>query len=152
MLKKRPKSSQQHCDFSVTQNSFMNSKRTNWPKPAQISGSISWNYPPTQDFIRVSQTSIYQSYPLQLILILADCSLNYKFNHWKFQAQTWGEHVVWRNCFRHSEQFLYTTCSPHILQKEELLTKIYLYFIPFKNIVNWQDQTNSNFYNVTADL
>ena len=27
----------------------------------------------------------------------------------------------------HSEQFLYTTCSPHALQKEELLTKIYLY-------------------------
>jgi hypothetical protein len=24
---------------------------------------------------------------------------------------------------------LYTTCSPHVLQKEELLTKIYLYVI-----------------------
>ena len=46
---------------------------------------------------------------------------------WKFQAQTWGEHVVYRNCFWHSEQFLYTTCSPHVLQKEVLLTKIYLY-------------------------
>ena len=30
--------------------------------------------------------------------------------------------------FWHSEQFLYTTCSPHVLQKEECLTKIYLYF------------------------
>ena len=39
------------------------------------------------------------------------CSLNYKFNSWKFQAQTWGEHVVNRNCFWHSEQFLYTTWS-----------------------------------------
>ena len=56
-----------------------------------------------------------------------DCSFNYKFNTWKFQAQTWGEHVVYRKCFWHSEQFLYTTCSPHVLQKEELLTKIYLY-------------------------
>ena len=56
-----------------------------------------------------------------------DCSLNYKFNTWKFQAQTWGEHVVYRNCFWNSEQFLYTTCSPHVLQKEELLTKVYLY-------------------------
>ena len=56
-----------------------------------------------------------------------DCSLNYKFNAWKFKAQTWGENVVYRNCFWHSEQFLYTTCSPHVLQKEELLTKIYLY-------------------------
>ena len=56
-----------------------------------------------------------------------DCSLNYKFNTWKFQAQTWGEHVVYINCLWHSEQFLYTTCSSHVLQKEELLTKIYLY-------------------------
>ena len=55
------------------------------------------------------------------------CSLNYKFDTWKFQAQTWGEHVVYRNCFWHSEQFLYTKCSPHVLKKEELLTKIYLY-------------------------
>ena len=30
------------------------------------------------------------------------------------------------------KQFLYTTFSPHVLQKEELLTKIYLY------INNWQ--------------
>ena len=52
-----------------------------------------------------------------------DCSLNYKFNTWKFQAQTWGDHVVYRNCFWHWEQFLYTTCSPHIL------TKIYLYLV-----------------------
>ena len=44
----------------------------------------------------------------------ADCSLNYKFNPWKFQAQTWGEHVVYRNCFWHSEQFLYTTSSPQV--------------------------------------
>ena len=50
-----------------------------------------------------------------------------QFNTWKFQAQTWGEHIAYRNCFWHSEQFLYTTCSPHVLQKEELLTKIYLY-------------------------
>ena len=57
---------------------------------------------------------------------LSDCSLNCKFNTWKFQAQTWGEHVVYRNCFWHSELFLYSTCSPHVLQKEELLKKIYL--------------------------
>ena len=43
-----------------------------------------------------------------------DCSLHYKFNTWKFQAQTWGDHVVYRNCFWHSEQFLYTTCSPQV--------------------------------------
>ena len=62
---------------------------------------------------------------------MTDCSSNYKFNTWKFQAQTWVAHVGYRNCFLHSEQFLYTTCSPHVLQKEELLTKIYLYsFLP----------------------
>ena len=64
-----------------------------------------------------------------------DCSLNYKFNTWKFQAQTWGEHVVYRNSFRHSEQFLYTTCSRHFLQKEELPTKIYLYAIFVYSII-----------------
>ena len=36
-------------------------------------------------------------------IMTTDCSLNYKFNTWKFQAQTWGEHVVYRNCFWHSE-------------------------------------------------
>ena len=59
-----------------------------------------------------------------------DCSLNYKFNTSKLQAQTKGEHVVYRNCFWYSEQFLYTSCSPHVLQKEELLTKIYMETIP----------------------
>ena len=33
----------------------------------------------------------------------------------KIPSQTWGEHVVYRNCFRHSEQFLYTTCSLYVL-------------------------------------
>ena len=37
---------------------------------------------------------------------------------------------MYRNWFRHSEQFLYTTCSPKVLQKEELLIKIYLYSGP----------------------
>ena len=60
-----------------------------------------------------------------------DCSLNYKFNTWKFKAQTWGEHVEYRNCFWHLEQFLNTTYSPHVLQKEELLKKIYLYYLGF---------------------
>ena len=43
--------------------------------------------------------------------MMTDCWLNYKFNTWKFQAQTLGDHVVYRNCFWHSDQFLYTTCS-----------------------------------------
>ena len=43
-----------------------------------------------------------------------DCSLYYKFNTWKFQAQTWGEHVVYRNCSECQKQFMYTTCSPQV--------------------------------------
>ena len=49
--------------------------------------------------------------------MMTACSLNYQFNTWKFQAQTWGEHVVYRHCFWHSP------CSA----KKELLTKINLY-------------------------
>ena len=66
-----------------------------------------------------------------------DFSLNYKFNTWKFQVQTWGEHVVYKNCSEWWKQFLYTTCCPHFLQKEELLTMIYLYqsrFVVSRNI------------------
>ena len=37
--------------------------------------------------------------------------------------------------FLHSEQFQYTTCSPHVLQKEKLLTKIYLYAIFVYSII-----------------
>ena len=33
------------------------------------------------------------------------------------RLRTWGEHVMYRNCFWHSEQFLYTTSSLHVLQK-----------------------------------
>ena len=40
-----------------------------------------------------------------------DCSLNYKFNIWNSKLRTWREHVVYRNCFWHSEPFFYTTCS-----------------------------------------
>ena len=54
--------------------------------------------------------------------MMKDCSLNSKFNAWKFQAQTWGE-LMYRNCFWHSEQFLHTTCSPHVLQKRRASDK-----------------------------
>ena len=75
-----------------------------------------------------------------------DCSLNYKFNTWKFQAQTWGEHIVYRNCFRHSEQFLYTTYPSHVLQKEELLTK-YLPAHKWNMINNCPDNFRLEFVN-----
>ena len=57
-----------------------------------------------------------------------DCSLNYKFNTWKLQAQTWGEHFFVQKLFLTFRTiFVHNICSPHVLQKEELLTKIYLY-------------------------
>ena len=34
---------------------------------------------------------------------------------------------MYKTCSECQKHFLYTTCSPHVLQKEELLTKIYLY-------------------------
>ena len=48
------------------------------------------------------------------------------------KLRTWREHVVYTNCFWNSEQFLYTACSPHVLQKEELLTKICIFNSPKK--------------------
>ena len=50
-----------------------------------------------------------------------NCSLIYVF----FPEFTWAEPEIVLNSRR--EQFLYRTCSPHVLQKEELLKKIYLY-------------------------
>ena len=43
-----------------------------------------------------------------------DCSLNYKFNTRKFQAQTWGEHVVYRKWFWHSEHNIVSPYSAKI--------------------------------------
>ena len=68
-------------------------------------------------------------------LIFASANPQYDDNivHWSTSSihensklRTWGEHVVYRNCFWYSEQFLYTTCSTHVQQKEEFLTRIYL--------------------------
>ena len=36
---------------------------------------------------------------------------------------TWGEHVVYRNCFWHSKQFLYTTCYPPCFAKRRASDK-----------------------------
>ena len=40
-----------------------------------------------------------------------DCLLNYKFHTWKFLAQTWEEHVVYRNFFDIQNNF----CTQHVL-------------------------------------
>ena len=64
----------------------------------------------------------------------------------ELQVQTWGELVAYRNCFLHSGQFLYTTRSLRVLQKEELLKKIYLYLRCFclskKVMTNSWSKTN----------
>ena len=39
-----------------------------------------------------------------------DCSLIYKFNTWKLRTR--GEHVMYRNCFWHSEHFSNNMFSP----------------------------------------
>ena len=58
-----------------------------------------------------------------------DCLLNYKFNTWTFQAQTWGEHVVYRNGF----------CTQHVLpmfcKKKSIWQRftLYLLYLPISN-------------------
>ena len=50
--------------------------------------------------------------------------------------------IAYRNCFWHSEQFLYTACSPHVLKKGELLTKIYLYKFQLKITTSLNSREN----------
>ena len=47
----------------------------------------------------------------------------------QFQAQTWGVGTTCcvQKLFLTFSTSCYTTCFPHVLPKEELLTKIYLY-------------------------
>ena len=40
-----------------------------------------------------------------------------------------------KNCSECQKQFLYKTCSPQVLQKEELLTKIYLYSVSGQEMI-----------------
>ena len=77
-----------------------------------------------------------------------DCALNYKFNAWKFQAQTWREHVVYRYCFWHPEQILYTTNTeiPAIWNPSYLLTLFYR--TPFNNNVQTRNPKISNGPNI----
>ena len=105
-----------------------------------LSGQLSTHWP---FFIEELQVILCQKLLFlhqQTHNMVTDCSFYYKFNTWKFQAQSWGEHVLYRNCFWHSKQFLYTTWSPHVIQKEELLTKIYLYYVFFHIIVIIQNR------------
>ena len=45
-----------------------------------------------------------------------DCSLIYQFSTWKLQAQNMlCTQIVFLFLFWHSEQFLHTKCSPHVL-------------------------------------
>ena len=70
----------------------------------------------------------------------------------------WGEYVVYRNCFWHSEHFLYTTCSPHVLILEfsciELVIQlneqsvVILWVIWCKNKSFWQRFTCTWFSNM----
>ena len=64
-----------------------------------------------------------------------DCTLNYKFKTWKFQAQTWGEHVVYRNYFWHSEQFMYKTYSEHVLSLQFSCTELVILWAICHHIV-----------------
>ena len=49
--------------------------------------------------------------------------IEFQVQYMKIPSSKLGEHVVYRSYFWHSEQFLYKTGSPHVLQKEKLQTK-----------------------------
>ena len=81
-----------------------------------------------------------------------DCSLNYEFSTWKFQAQnmlrTCWEHVVYKNCFLYlfwySEQFMYTTFSQHVLNMFASCSELGIFMYWTRNVqsvvilwVNW---------------
>ena len=78
-------------------------------KIIQNNNVIAWGtyYLGTMGWISFSKI-ILTDKPLPETLIFAstnpqyDYSLNYKFITWKFQAQIWGEHVVYRTIFVHN--------------------------------------------------
>ena len=49
---------------------------------------------------------------------MTDCSFDYKFNTWKFQAQTWGEHVVYRLFLTLRTIFVHNMFSPCFAKKK----------------------------------
>ena len=55
-----------------------------------------------------------------------DCSLNYEFSAWKYQAQNMSKESSVHKLFLflHSEQFMYTTCSWHVLSLEFSYTEL----------------------------
>ena len=65
------------------------------------------------------------------------CSLNYKFSTWKLQAQnmfrTSCVHKLF--LFWHSEQFMYTTCSEHVLRLQFSCTELVIQWQIFCHIV-----------------
>ena len=98
-----------------------------WQVEKKRSLEIIWYQPIVYNTI-VNKYHIFSEYRLQVNLcqkllflhqlthnMMTICSLNYKFNAWKFQAQTWGEHVVYRNCFWHFKKvFVHNMFSPCI--------------------------------------
>ena len=97
----------------------------------------------------LSEALIFASTNPQYVwIMMTDCALNYKFNAWKFQAQTWREHVVYRYCFWHPEQILYTTNTeiPAIWNPSYLLTLFYR--TPFNNNVQTRNPKISNGPNI----
>ena len=76
----------------------------------------------TSGIVIQSNLAIRTSFRPKIVLQLThnmttDCSLYHQFSTWKFQAQNiLCTQIVF--LFRHSEQFMYTTCSEHVLSLE----------------------------------
>ena len=114
------------------------SQTINYTKQEQNKFSLYLIHTYWQIFVRSSYfSSTNPQYDDKLFIVHESCKLRIH-----------AVHVVDENCyfvlFRHSEQFWYTTCSPHVLQKEKLLTKIYLYL---KKLASFSLQTYQSLYN-----
>ena len=70
-----------------------------------------------------------------LIYITTDCSLNYEFSTWKFQAHNMLCTQIVFVLFWHSEQIMYKTCSEHVLSLQFSCTELVIQWTIFCHIV-----------------
>ena len=87
-------------------------------------GSTKSLWPEMHNFVQVQVNLCQKLWFLQQLThnMTTNCSLNYKLNTWKLQAHNIGSTCCVQKLF-----LTFRTISPHVLQKYELLTKIYLY-------------------------
>ena len=70
--------------------------------------------------------------------------------HENFKLRIWGEHVFYTNCFLflfwHSEQLVYTACSPHVLSLQFSCTELVIQWTICRHIVGLSWCKNKSFW------